>query len=120
MFGCSWGQVQLCVGPLAGQWGDSQEKGMEKGLTCPLLLSAHSLWLEVLYVVHFGALNKERNHPLSSKDRGGAGKDDILSPFCRTLEVLCVCVLFPTSQGVRWLGMNSGTSQVIFLCCVIS
>lgn len=109
----------VCGTPGRTVGGFSGERHGE-GVTCPLLLSAHSLWLEVLYVVHFGALNKERNHPLSSKDRGGAGKDDILSPFCRTLEVLCVCVLFPTSQGVRWLGMNSGTSQVIFLCCVIS
>lgn len=52
---------------------------------------------------------------------GGAGKDDILSPFCTTLEgSIFVCVLFPTSQGLRWLGMNSGSSQVIFLSCVIS
>lgn len=85
MFGCSWGQVHACGTPGRTVGGFSGERRGE-GVTCPLLLSAHSLCLEVLYVVHFGALNKERNHPLSSKDRGGAGKDDILSPFCKTLE----------------------------------
>lgn len=83
----------VCGTPCRTVGGFSGERHGE-GVTCPLLLSTHSFWLEVLYVVHFGALNKERNHPFVLQGQRRSCEMWHFVPFLQNSWRKLVCVCF--------------------------